>query len=233
MPRSTKNSSALGIFRSPSCWRCGGLRTGCRAPRREAPPAVVTMTRWETMFAGSWPPRVWSRTKPLSSTCLTKKPISSMCAATITRAFSEPRFVPMTLPRESVRTSSVRELSSSRAISRCLSSRPGTPGVSMSRLNSASLSATSSPSLRPYAGEPNNGAAARQRRRVLLLGRLLLRRLLLQAPRLGHLGGEVEAQAEVVAQVEDREAQDQGVRPRHLQEDGSVANEPERGERER
>ena len=135
---------------------------GCRAPRSEAPLAVVTMTRCETMFAGSWPPRGWSRMKPLSSMCLTRKPISSMCAATITRTSSRPRFVPMTLPRASVWTSSVRSSSSSRAISRCLSSRPGTPGVSLSRLNNASLSATYSPSFREVPREPNNGATARQ-----------------------------------------------------------------------
>jgi hypothetical protein len=37
----------------------------------------------------------------------------------------------------------VREPSSSRAISRCRSSRPETPGVSINRLNSASLSVMS------------------------------------------------------------------------------------------
>src|SRR5215211_2195906 len=57
--------------------------------------------------------------------------------------------------------------------------------------------------------------------------------LLLQAARLEHLAGKVEAEAEVVDQVEDREAQDQGVGIGHLQEDHRVAHEPERGERER
>src|ERR687896_1412151 len=203
---------------------CGGFRAGCKAPRNVLPSAVVTMTLWDTMFAGSWPPKVWSRIKPLSSTCLTRNPISSMCAATITRASSRPRLVPITLPKESVRTSSVKEPSSSRAISRCLSSRPGTPGVSISRLNSASLSATSSPSLRVYAGRL---ATARRRVKEALLGSFLL------PVRLEHLGREVEAQAEVVAEVEDGEAEDQVVGLGHLEEDDGVAHEPERGERER
>src|SRR5215204_3035061 len=141
MPRSTKNSSAFGDFCSSSRARCGGLRAGWSAPRSVSPSAVVTRTLWETMLAGSWPPRVCRRTKPLSSMCLTKKPISSVWAATITRPSPLPFFVPITLPRASVRTSSVREPSSSRAISRCRSSRPGTPGVSINRLSSASFSA--------------------------------------------------------------------------------------------
>src|SRR5215210_4253844 len=48
----------------------------------------------------------------------------------------------MTLPKGSVRTSSVKALSSSRAISRCCSSRPGTPGVSINRFNSFSFNVT-------------------------------------------------------------------------------------------
>src|SRR5918998_6634068 len=185
------------------------------------------MTRWETMFAGSCPPRVWSRTKPLSSTCLTRNPISSMCAATITRASSRPRLVPITLPKESVRTSSVRTPSSSRAISRWLSSRPGTPGVSISRCSNASLSATSSPLfVRGY----TPGSLATARRRVKDAA---LRFGFLSAALFEQLAGEVEAEAEVVEEIEDREAQDQGVGVGHLQQDRRVAHQPERGERER
>ena len=57
----------------------------------------------------------------------------------MTRTSLPPSLVPITLPRASVRTSSVRELSSSRAISLCCSSRPGTPGVSINRFSNASL----------------------------------------------------------------------------------------------
>src|SRR5919112_6837158 len=149
MPSSTKNSSALGGFLSSSVATCGGLRAGCSAPRRVSPSDVVTRTRWETMFAGSWPPSVCSRRKPLSSTYFTRKPISSVWAATITRASPLPRFVPITLPSASVLTSSVRVPSSSRATSRCFSSRPGTPGVSIRRFKSLSLIAMLLPSQDP------------------------------------------------------------------------------------
>src|SRR3712207_9491526 len=65
------------------------------------------------------------------------------------------------------------------------------------------------------------------RRRARLLGRFLL------LMRLERLTGEVEAETEVVEEVEDREAQEQSVGLRHLQQDSGVAYEPEAGERER
>ena len=62
---------SLGIIALHGIWR-GGLRAGWSAPRSVSPSAVVMRTLWETMLAGSWPPRVCRRTKPLSSTCLTR-----------------------------------------------------------------------------------------------------------------------------------------------------------------
>ena len=47
-----------------------------------------------------------------------------------------------------------------------------------------------------------------------------------------HLGGEIEAEAEIVGEVGEGEVQDQGVGFWHLEEDGGVAREPERGEGE-
>src|SRR4028119_461327 len=250
MPRSTKNSSTLGtlLASSPAMW--GGLRWGWSIPLSACPSAVVTTTRWETMFAGSWPPKVWSLRKPLSSMCLTRKPISSVWAATMTRTpSSRPFLVPITLPRASVRTSSVRPPSSSRAISLCCSSRPGTPGVSINRFNSASFKAMPAPpdlpeiprkGYQPTAVSgaksqvPNAKTAGRTCWEAQSAGLTpLALGLLLQATGFEHLGREVEAQAEVVEEVEEGEGQDQGVRVGHLPEDRGVAPEPERGEGER
>src|SRR5918994_5040001 len=47
-----------------------------------------------------------------------------------------------------------------------------------------------------------------------------------------HLPGDVEAYAEVVDEVEEREGPKDGIWIRHLDEDGDVAEKPERGERQ-
>ncbi len=65
IPRSTKNSRPPEVPLAPGHARCGGLRAGCSAPLKAVPSAaVVTRTRWETMFAWVVPARVWSRRKP-------------------------------------------------------------------------------------------------------------------------------------------------------------------------
>src|SRR5690554_6654919 len=77
--------------------------------------------------------------KPLSSMCLTKKPISSMWAAIM--ALGAPSFAALLtavrLPMASTLSSSTTPSSSRSMSSRTRSSRPGTPGVSESRLSSS------------------------------------------------------------------------------------------------
>src|SRR5215211_7315524 len=141
----------------------------------------------------------------------------------------------MTLPITSVRTSSVRFPSSSRAISRCCSSRPDTPGVSINRFNSASFSAMLflskryARSLTTARGHVKVPGMCRTDRLILAF---LLRGLLFQAPGLEQLAGEVETEAEVVDEVEDGEGQNKGVGFRHLPEYRGVACEPHGRERQ-
>jgi len=73
------------------------------------------------------------RRKPLASTWLTMKPISSMWAATITLA-PRPRLTAIRLPSVSVRTESARPRISFLICSRIRSSLPDGPWVSVIRL---------------------------------------------------------------------------------------------------
>src|SRR5215210_565156 len=53
-----------------------------------------------------------------------------------------------------------------------------------------------------------------------------------RAASLEHLPGDVEAHAEVVDEVEEREGLEDGVGVRHLDEDGDVTQQPERRQRQ-
>ncbi len=79
--------------------------------------------------------------KPLLSMCLTMKPISSMCAASMTRRSCLPRFQATTLPRRSTLISSTNGRSSSMTMARTRSSCPAMPGVSANRLSRGMLRA--------------------------------------------------------------------------------------------
>src|SRR5690606_22793547 len=140
-PRSTKKSESCGTFERSSCvlmWM--GLPDGFITPTSSSPDSEACTVTWRAKrLRGSKPPSCCRRRKPLSSMNFTRKPISSMWAASIARGApsSLARFTACRLPIASVSSSSTTPFSSASMISRTRSSRPGTPAASESLFRSS------------------------------------------------------------------------------------------------